>query len=443
VSRRGRASLHFMADGSLSVGLVAALTVLRGPLEETLPRLSNVLGDVLPHDGIALLTGDCVLMAPLMTHNLDDVTADELGPLLGLVEVHQPWFGEISLGGIQRPVVAISIKPPQSVGALITIATTGRVAPPRATLETVHQLAELTILHLADLVTVAEPGRPARTPLAAVSDLADAHAVTLTGLLGVLRARRMDDATARRHAIELAVSALIEARSGVERDSGQQTASGAFAILADKLSLLTRYSDIGLELAAPEQQQRLLPGEVAQAARSVSRGAVLAMLQQRRVTRIRVAWQVADSELRMTIRDDGLGTMSPDALNAHRLHDRLVGLGGTLTVDATPDWGTTITAVLPLVPPEAQTVATLDVLNPREQDVLEELALGHRNRVVAQRLNISENTVKFHVANILRKLAVSTRGEAAALARPSLHAVRRSRPSAAAERRSRSGAAAD
>ncbi|WP_345409919.1 response regulator transcription factor [Nonomuraea salmonea] len=38
------------------------------------------------------------------------------------------------------------------------------------------------------------------------------------------------------------------------------------------------------------------------------------------------------------------------------------------------------------------------------------MALGHRNRAIAARLNISENTVKFHVANILGKLGVSSRG---------------------------------
>jgi DNA-binding CsgD family transcriptional regulator len=404
-----------MADESWSVPLDAALTVLRAPLDQALQRLSSVLGEILPHDGIALLCGECVLMSPFLTYQLEDATADEFGPLVGIVDVHQPWFGTITLGGVERPVLAFSITPPASVTGLVAISTTGQAAPPPDTLRIVQQLVELTLLRVADLVAGPEPARPARTPPSAVNDLADAHAVTLTGLLGVLRAHRLDDATARRHAIELAVSALIEARSGGDRDIGQQTAADAFAVLADKLGLLTRYSDIGLELAAPDHQDRPLPAEVAQAARSVSRGAVLAMLQQHGLSRVRVGWELTDSELRMTFRDDGPGTMSPDALHVHRLHDRLAELGGTLDVDATPDWGTTITAVLPVVPPAA--VGALDVLNPREQDVLEQVALGHRNRVIAERLNISENTVKFHVANILRKLEVSTRGEAAALAR--------------------------
>lgn len=59
-----------------------------------------------------------------------------------------------------------------------------------------------------------------------------------------------------------------------------------------------------------------------------------------------------------------------------------------------------------------------DRLTPREQEVLEVLAQGATNRTIAQTLFISEKTVGLHVSNILAKLGVSTRGEAAALARP-------------------------
>ena len=49
--------------------------------------------------------------------------------------------------------------------------------------------------------------------------------------------------------------------------------------------------------------------------------------------------------------------------------------------------------------------------------MLGELAAGRRNREIADALSITVHTVKFHVANILRKLDVDTRGQAAALAR--------------------------
>lgn len=51
-------------------------------------------------------------------------------------------------------------------------------------------------------------------------------------------------------------------------------------------------------------------------------------------------------------------------------------------------------------------------LTPRELQVLQLLAEGLPNRAIAQRLQISEHTVKFHVATILSKLEAHTRTEA-------------------------------
>ena len=51
-------------------------------------------------------------------------------------------------------------------------------------------------------------------------------------------------------------------------------------------------------------------------------------------------------------------------------------------------------------------------LTSREIDVLGELARGVPNKTIAVRLAISEHTVKFHVASIFAKLAVSSRTEA-------------------------------
>ncbi len=55
-------------------------------------------------------------------------------------------------------------------------------------------------------------------------------------------------------------------------------------------------------------------------------------------------------------------------------------------------------------------------LTPREQDVHRLVAAGHTNRRIAEELFISPKTASVHVSNILAKLGVSTRGEAAALA---------------------------
>nr|WP_252187794.1 response regulator transcription factor [Anaeromonas frigoriresistens] len=55
----------------------------------------------------------------------------------------------------------------------------------------------------------------------------------------------------------------------------------------------------------------------------------------------------------------------------------------------------------------------LDGLTPREKDVLEELGKGLSNIEIAHHLFISESTVKKHVSNILSKLRLSHRTEAA------------------------------
>lgn len=56
-------------------------------------------------------------------------------------------------------------------------------------------------------------------------------------------------------------------------------------------------------------------------------------------------------------------------------------------------------------------------LTRRELDVLRELASGLSNQQIADRLFISENTVKYHVHSILEKLNLSDRRDAAMYAR--------------------------
>ena len=55
-------------------------------------------------------------------------------------------------------------------------------------------------------------------------------------------------------------------------------------------------------------------------------------------------------------------------------------------------------------------------LTHREMEVLELLAAGLRNKTIAERLFLSEKTVKAHVGGILRKLELNDRTEAALLA---------------------------
>lgn len=60
---------------------------------------------------------------------------------------------------------------------------------------------------------------------------------------------------------------------------------------------------------------------------------------------------------------------------------------------------------------------TLAALSPREQRILRLVAQGLSNREVGERLEVQEKTVKYHMTNILKKLKVRNRVEAAMLVR--------------------------
>jgi DNA-binding NarL/FixJ family response regulator len=53
----------------------------------------------------------------------------------------------------------------------------------------------------------------------------------------------------------------------------------------------------------------------------------------------------------------------------------------------------------------------LDVLTPREREVLQLIARGYRYKEIAARLHLSVKTVEAHVSSVLRKLQLSSRHE--------------------------------
>src|SRR5258706_2981286 len=60
--------------------------------------------------------------------------------------------------------------------------------------------------------------------------------------------------------------------------------------------------------------------------------------------------------------------------------------------------------------------ATDDALTPRELQVLEHVAAGKSNRVVAADLDVSEDTIKAHMKNIMSKLGANDRTHAVMIA---------------------------
>jgi DNA-binding NarL/FixJ family response regulator len=78
----------------------------------------------------------------------------------------------------------------------------------------------------------------------------------------------------------------------------------------------------------------------------------------------------------------------------------LVVLDGSLAADLLRD------------APDPPPAELAESLTPREAEVLQLLTQGLPNKGIAQRLGISDHTVKFHVNAILGKLGVQSRGEA-------------------------------
>jgi DNA-binding CsgD family transcriptional regulator len=400
--------------------LDAVLALLRSPDSGIVQELSAALAATAPHSWAAALVAGTVRITG-GGRSEPEPTDAELARLAGQVSPGTPWYGDAILGGARRRILAVASAEPAAVGSVLALADVPEDPMAHAV---VQQLWEIAVLRLKVLLSLgpADPLHYLAASRAAASEhakamtaLKDAHTAALTMVLGALRSRHLGDTAARAFATQLASSALTELRAVPA--SGATTAGAAFAALGRNLRSLARHSGFQLELAAPQNASRLLPTEVAGGARALVRGCVLAMLEHTGPTRIRVGWEVDQADLRVTVRDDGDGALFPQALAEYRLRERLAALGGDFALEAVPGWGTAVTARFPLALPPAQDPEALPGLSPRELEVLAELARSRRNREIAARLHLTEHTVKFHVANILAKLGVQTRGEAAAAAR--------------------------
>jgi len=254
----------------------------------------------------------------------------------------------------------------------------------------------------------------------AVSDLVDRQALTLESLLATLRSTRLDDRAARTLATEIAASAMVEIRTETDQQRSLllEPVVGAFARLRNDLRPLVRFGDLDVQFVEPPATGRALPGEVAHAARAIVRSAVLALVDSGRSSRVRIQWDCDGLNLLIGIRDDGAGELTVHDDSLRPIAERVAALDGSLDVASTPGWGSDVAVTLPLDPPaEPGSLDESVALSPREREVLRLVASGARNRSIAQALGISENTVKFHVSNLLRKAGAATRAELTALAR--------------------------
>ena len=71
-------------------------------------------------------------------------------------------------------------------------------------------------------------------------------------------------------------------------------------------------------------------------------------------------------------------------------------------------------SIFPYEKLEAKTDLRLSSLTSRELEILEILSQGYSNRKITGKLEISDNTVKFHLKDIFEKIQVDNRTQAVA-----------------------------
>jgi DNA-binding CsgD family transcriptional regulator len=414
--------------------LQAVAALADAPLIHIAERLRDASLPYLGSSALVIFTEDCTGRPQKKAGEeeiISRVSIAELERLRAALPDETPWFGEAEIAGRSRQVLAMTYAPTH---ALLVMTD-----PDPAMADPVHSSAVALVKYLwriagrriQEKVADAPPSyllesRAASAERVRVTgELVDLHSTTLETLLAALRSSSLDDAKARSTVTDLTAKALVGLRTLSDRttDLVEEPVATAFARLREDLRPLTRYSGIDVQFIEPPLNGRALPGEVAHAARAIVRGLVLTMMEQPDVRRVRAQWDCDGENLLINVRDDGRGELSADAPSVARLDRRVQALTGHMRVEVMPGWGADVNVTLPLDPPAgpAGDVAGWN-LAARELEVLQHLAAGRRNRTIAAALGISENTVKFHVRNLFKKLGVGSRTEAIALANS--HGVR-------------------
>ncbi len=407
-------------DSAGDIALLRGLAeVLTSPPDLIPARLSSFLEPLIGHSALVLLVADATgaqregVGAASFVDGVSFLALDEWRRMLGPGHTRR---GPIATNtGDVETFQALS-----GNGALLVLADPSGAASMDATVLQVWNIVALRVQELADAASpdylqLARASSSVR--MEALTELADEYSTTLESLLAVLRSATLDDRAARQTATRLAAEGMVHLRTASDRvrTFTEEPVTTAFERLRDDLRPLVRYRDIDVQFVEPPVNGRALPSEIAHGARAVVRGSILALVDRHDVNRVRVQWDCDGTNLLINVRDDGPGDLSEESVQLRLVRQRVVALNGQLSFEATAGWGTEMSVVMPLDPPTALAAAppAWD-LAPREAEVLGLLIAGQRNREIAVKLGISENTVKFHVAKIFRKLGVTTRAEATA-----------------------------
>lgn len=384
--------------------------------------LSAMLRSAIPHAALVIFTEDCTGRPQKKAGRaaiIDKVTIAELD-VIRAGAAGASLVGEAIIGGARHTVAVWSA---DTAAILVLVDADGDALPSNVAAQ-VQQVWELIALSIRQQVAAAPPAYLAdsrsasRDRASLIADLTDTQATTLESLLVVLRSKDHSDVAARQRAIDIAAAAMVQLRAVSDRDRllAEEPVRSAFERLRDDLAPLVKHGGLDVEFVPPPVEGRPLPGEVAHAARAVVRGAVLALSDSASANRVRIQWDCDGANLLIGIRDNGAGNLDQASPGLSQLTARVAVLDGTMSVQSTSGWGSQLDIEIPLDSSSALVLPDADGLTRREREVLALLVSGKRNRAIGDELTISENTVKFHVANVLRKTGTGSRAELAALA---------------------------
>jgi DNA-binding CsgD family transcriptional regulator len=406
-------------EHTADVGYLNGLrAVIAGPLGGIAPRFSRFLADRWPHTALVIFTRECTgrprkVAGPAAI--VDRIGLDELDQLKSVVPVGRVFAGQAGLAARRRWVWAVLDATDTLLALLPRSAETEPPSPDE--LAALFAIVATAIRHQVALASpdyLAESRAASTERARAIAEMTAAHEAALISVLATLRSPALDDGHARAGAAEVASTALVALRSAHRsaRSLAEEPACAAYARLRRDIEPLLRGREVDVDFAAPDGGARPIPGEIAHAARAMTHETVLAFTRQPVLARLRVAWDCVDDLLVVDVRDQH-GALEDRELRG-QLDPRAQTLRAAVAVEVVAGWGSSVTIKLPLAAPAAAPPDQLAVLNRRERQVLALVTAGKRNKAIAGELGITESTVKFHIAAVLRKLGVSTRVAAAA-----------------------------
>ncbi|WP_433755750.1 LuxR C-terminal-related transcriptional regulator [Nocardia sp. CA-135398] len=394
--------------------------VIDGPLTDIARRFSRFLGGRWPHRALVIFTRECTGRPGKVAGAadiIDRITIAELEELKSSVGLGLSYAGEAALTGSRLWVWAIR---DISGTLLVLVPHTSSRIPALKELGSVFGIVATSI---RQQVVQSSPEYLAESRAASAArartfaEMSAAHEAALARILLTLRSANLDDRAARSMATTAVSDALIALRSheASHKALAEEAPGPAFARLGREISPLLHHQGVEAEFAAPPLDGRPIPGEVASGARAMTQAAVLALVTQHDLDRVRIAWEYADIDLVVDVRDRAGGQLDLQLVRQN-LESRVAMLQADLQIESLPGWGSRVQIRIPLDPPRAlPSPPELSLLNRREREVLALVAMGKRNKAIATELGVAESTVKFHVAGVLKKLEVSSRGEAAAI----------------------------